>query len=167
MICLRTRIYSPLSSQFGNCYSMSGFQLQSCPAVSRRIFSVYSHAYLDFEYYQLHHSLPPCASYSDFFKFISVAAPGLSYSTWVFSLMIEDMWNLASPSQVSYLGPLLGHEVLDTWPLGSPSDCFIKITIWNNIVATGWEESLLRGGTHCLSLPYMGASVSNNPRGLF
>ena len=32
----RTRLYSPLSSLlFGNCYSMSGFQLQSYPAVSR------------------------------------------------------------------------------------------------------------------------------------
>lgn len=72
------------------------------------------------------------------------------------------MWNLA-PDQVSYLGPLhWEHEVLDTDHWGSPQIVFYKeITIWNNIVIQGKFAEELE--LIVLSLPYMGASVSNNP----
>ena len=60
-----------------------GFSSKAVQLSAGRIFSVCLPAYLDFEYYQLQHSPPSlCFILRFFYKFISVAAPGLSYSTW-------------------------------------------------------------------------------------
>lgn len=59
-----------------------GFSSKAVQLSAGRIFSVCPPAYSILSITNSYIPLPPCASYSDFFKFISVAAPGLSYSTW-------------------------------------------------------------------------------------